>query len=308
MKKTSKTIVFFGNERLATGVSTTTPIIRRLVKEGFVVAAVIVNNENNKSRKPRELEIKTFATLHTIPVLSPKKITDVAEILQNLDADVGVLAAYGKIVPQKIIDIFPTGIVNIHPSLLPLHRGPTPIESVILEGAASTGVSLMKLAKEMDAGPIYAHAQHPLTGTETKQELADSLAEIGSVMLADALPGILAGDIVAMPQLHSTSTYDSLIEKNDGILDFTKPAAQLEREIRGYAGWPGSRTILAGKDVVITKAHVGMGSRLVGSVFIHQKQLCIGTVKNILIVDTLKPFGKANMTAQAFLNGHSDKF
>ncbi|MGC1176964.1 MAG: methionyl-tRNA formyltransferase, partial [Candidatus Saccharimonadales bacterium] len=153
MKKTSKKIVFFGNERLATGVTTEVWTLRQLLEEGYVIAAVVVAQKNTgPSRSARPLEIVALAEKHHIPVLSPEKPADIAEKLQAFGADIGVLVAYGKIVPQSVIDIFPAGIVNIHPSLLPKHRGPTPIESAILNGDEETGVSLMKLTAQMDTG------------------------------------------------------------------------------------------------------------------------------------------------------------
>lgn len=298
-------LVFFGNERIATGVSTDIPVLRGLIDAGYTIAAVVANHETAKSRNARDLEVAVVAREHNIPVLLPDRPKDILEQLQSFEAVAGVLIAYGRIVPQSVIDIFPRGIINIHPSLLPKHRGPTPLESVILDGSELTGVSIMELAKEMDAGPVYAQAEYELTGTETKQELAEKLTEIGSAMLLDVLPGILSGDIVAMPQEHSAATYDRLIGKDDGILDFTKPAGQLERELRAYAEWPKSRTTLAGKEVVVTKAHVVIGTEPAGRPFIEQKQLCVGTGEGILVIDTLKPAGKAEMPAQAFLAGYA---
>jgi methionyl-tRNA formyltransferase len=178
MIKTSKTIVFFGNERLATGVSTDAPTLEALVKAGYNVAAVVSHYEAGQSRKARVLEIDEVAKRHSIPVHLPEKPEHLAEELKAIGADVGVLVAYGKIVPQSLIDIFPKGIVNIHPSLLPLHRGPIPIESVILDGSSRTGVSIMALAKEMDAGPVYAQSEVKLDGQETKQHLADHLLDV----------------------------------------------------------------------------------------------------------------------------------
>ncbi len=297
-------LVFFGNERIATGVTTDAPVLRSLIEAGYNVAAVVANYEAGTSRSVRQLEIAAVAHEHNIPLLLPDRPKDILEELQAYHATAGVLIAYGRIVPQSIIDIFPRGIINIHPSLLPKHRGPTPLESVILDGSTLTGVSVMELAKAMDAGPVYAQSEHALTGNETKQELANSLLDIGGAMLLDVLPGILSGNIVAMPQDASAATYDSLITKEMGDLDFTKPAIQLEREVRAFADWPKSRMTLAGKEVVITKAHVVDGANEPGKVLVEQKELHIGTSDGILVIDSVKPAGKAEMTAQAFLNGY----
>lgn len=298
-------IVFFGNERIATAVSTNAPILRMLIANGYDVAAIVANNNETISRKSRMLEIEDIANEHGIPFYKPEKLSDMRGMLVELHPDIGVLVAYGKMVPQEIIDIFPHGIVNIHPSLLPKHRGSTPIESVILNGESETGVSLMQIVSEMDAGPVFAVTKIPLRGDETKQELADSLASIGSKMLQDMLPGIISGDILPQGQNHTEATYDPLIQKTGGELDFEKPAAELEREIRAFAGWPKSHTNIAGREVVITSAHVELGSKLpVGTVFANEKKLCIQTIDGLLVIDSLKPASKPDMPATAFLAGY----
>lgn len=300
-------IVFFGNERLATGVSTNTPTLRALIETGYEVCAVVSNYERGKSRNARELEIKSVADEHSIPLLLPNKPTDIIEDLKSYNADVAVLVAYGRIIPESVIDIFPFGIINIHPSLLPLHRGPTPIESVILSGEPITGVSIMKLVKEMDAGPVYGFTQLRLTGKESKQELATSLLGLGSTMLIELLPGILSRDIIAQPQDDSKATYDSLITKDSGLLDFNKPAIQLEREIRAYSDWPKSRTKLANIDVVITTSKVSDYSGEIGKAEIKDKQLHIICSQKSLQILSLKPAGKQEMSAESFISGYGSR-
>jgi methionyl-tRNA formyltransferase len=298
-------IVFFGNERLATGVTTTVPTLQGLVEAGgYEVVAVVSHNEPTASRSQRALEVAQVAEKHNIPVLLPAKPADIALQLQELQPDIGVLAAYGKIVPQAVIDIFPHGIINIHPSLLPKHRGPIPIESVILGGETKTGVSIMQLVKEMDAGPVYGHAELELQGDETKQALADQLVEIGGQMIVELLPGILDGSLVAVPQTEENATYDELISKADSLLDFTKPAVRLEREVRAFLEWPKSRTKIGEKDVVVTKAHVIDGNGKPGELWRDGKEFGFYTSGGIFVIDTLKPAGKGEMTAQAFLAGY----
>jgi methionyl-tRNA formyltransferase len=304
-------IVFFGNERIATGVSTDTPVLRALIENGYHIAAVVANYEQSKSRNGRDLEVAKVAAAHGIPLLLPDKLSDIHEQLIGYQAVAGALIAYGKIIPQSVIDIFPSGIINIHPSLLPLHRGPIPLESVILDGSTKTGVSLMQLVKAMDAGPVFAQSEITLDGAESKQFLADKLTDIGSAMLIDLLPGILAGDIVGMPQDETAATYDERITKEAGLLDFSKTAVRLEREIRAYLDWPKSRTTLASKDVVITKAHVladneqkTMSKEQAGTVYVQDKQLCFQTSDGVLVIDSLKPAGKPEMSASAFLAGN----
>lgn len=304
----SKRLVFFGNERIATGVDTDAPHLRMLIEEGYQITAVVAKHEPARSRKARMLEVQAVADMHHIPVLTPNKLADIKSELLGMDAEAGILIAYGKIIPESIIGLFPKGIINIHPSLLPLHRGPTPVESVILHNDVKTGVSIMALAKEMDAGPIYAQSELELMGNETKQELADILSDIGVSMLREVLPGILDGSVVALPQDHSCATYGRLVTKEDGRLDWDKSAAELEREIRAYAGWPGSTTELAGKHVVITDSVVSNIEGEAGCVVANNKELHICCNRGSLQILRLKPAGKQEMTAQAFLAGHPELY
>lgn len=307
----NKRIVFFGNERLATGVVTTAPTLRNLINHNYDVAAVVVNYTAAQSRTAasRELEVIKIAETHGIPVLAPRKLSEITETLASLNATAGVLLAYGRIIPESIIHIFPRGIINIHPSLLPLHRGSMPIEAVMLEGARETGVSLMQLAKEMDAGPVFAQARLPLTGQESKQELYDKLLGIGNGLLMKHLPAILDGSLTPKPQDHSKATYDQLITKDQGIIDWNKPAQQIEREIRAYLEWPKSRTELAGKDIIITKAYVDpsetMKSKPGDVEFIKESGIIIvGTASGLLRIERLKPAGKREMSAKEFMTGY----
>ena len=304
MTNTSKTVVFFGNERLATAVTTAAPTLQALIKAGYHIPAVISHNEVANSRKPRTLEIAEVATAHKIPILLPEKPVDILEQLKEYRADIGVLVAYGKIIPESIINSFPHGIVNIHPSLLPLHRGSIPIESVILEGAKKTGVSLMQLVKTMDAGPVYAQEKFTMPLGIDKQQLADQLLVQGSSLVIEHLPAILDRSLEPTPQDDSLASYDNLIQKEDGVIDWTKPAEMLEREVRAYLNWPKSRATIAGAEVIITKSHVKNGSGKPGSVWREANQFGFYTTKDILVIDTLKPASKSEMPASAYLAGY----
>lgn len=307
MKKTSKKIVFFGNERLATGVSTTAPTLRALVDAGYEVCAVVTNYQPPRSRKTRSLEIAAVADEYNIPLLMPQRLKDVSEQLLNYSAVIGVLVAYGKIVPQSIIDIFPRGIVNIHPSLLPRHRGPTPIESVLLSGETETGVSLMQLHKDMDAGPIYSQTKYALQNSETKQQLANSLLSLGAEQLVLHLPKIIDGLLLATPQDNQSATYDTLIQKEDGIIDWTKPADQISREIRAYIGWPKSSTKLGDIEVIVLDATPTTQQQATGTIITMDGQLYVGCGQGSLLINRLQPIGKFAMNAHSFLAGYGDR-
>jgi methionyl-tRNA formyltransferase len=301
----SKKILFFGNERLATGVHSKMSTLQALLAVGYEVAAVVIaQGEAGPSRQQRQLEVATIARQHNIPLLAPADLDSARGQLASFSADAAILIAYGKIVPQAILDLFPRGIINIHPSLLPLHRGPAPIENAILSGASETGVSLMRLNAKMDTGAIYTQATVPLTGTETKQVLADHLSAVGVDMVLKYLPGVLDGSLQPTPQDDQAATYDRHITKADGLLDWAKPAARLEREVRAYAGWPRSSATIGSTEVIITQAHVEEGSDLPGSLLVEQKQLGVYCTEGVLVIDRLIPTGKKDMSAAAFLAGH----
>ncbi len=252
-------LVFFGNERLATGLKSTEPLtLKMLIAHHYNVVAVISHYHEGRSRSSRKLEIAEVASKHGIPVLTPSDLLSHKEEVKSFGAQAAILVAYGKIIPQEIIDLFPSGIINIHPSLLPLYRGPTPIEQAILDGVNETGVSIMSLSAGMDTGPVFAQSKVALTGKETKPELASELLELGGRMLIEVLPGILDGSIVARPQDNDQVSITSLIKKQDGLVNWAKPADVIERKIRAYTGFPKSRTILHGHEVVITAARVAL--------------------------------------------------
>lgn len=311
MKKTSK-IVFFGNERLSSGYQSDCTILKALLEADYEVVTVVAHHtESKSSRNVRELEVAIVAKAAGIPVLTPDKPIEIITELREFGADIGVLVAYGKIVPQDVIDIFPKGIVNIHPSLLPKYRGSTPIEQAILDGASETGVSVMQLVKEMDAGPVYAQEKRALNGRETKKELTESLLDIGKKLLIDKLPSIIDGSLKPKGQNDSEATYCNQIEKTDGQIDWNKSAVQIEREIRAYAGWPQSRTTLGSVEVIITQAHsiTSDSSGEPGSIEIPTEDgiLKINSGGGYLCIDKLKPLGKKEMPASAFLAGYKNK-
>jgi methionyl-tRNA formyltransferase len=296
MKK-SNSLVFFGNERLSSGfVPQGAPTLQALIDHDYDVKAVVANYEMGRSRKARELEIETVAKAHNIPVLLPDRPKDIIDELKSYNADAGVLVAYGRIIPQSVIDTFPHGILNIHPSLLPRYRGSTPIESAILDGARETGVSVMRLVKEMDAGPVFAQERVALSGTETKQELTEALLLLGGKLLLDVLPDVLAGTATPQVQDESQATFTRLFAKSDGELDLTKPAERLEREVRAYAVWPKTRLTLHGHQVVVTKARVAQDK--------NDGELVVTCGTGYLEIQELTaPSGKT-MTGAAFKRGY----
>lgn len=293
----SHRLIFFGNERLSSGfVPQGAPTLEALIRHGYDIAAVVANYEVGQSRKARALEIESVARQYNIPVLLPNRPADIIEQLKEFQADAAVLVAYGRIIPQSVIDIFPHGILNIHPSLLPHYRGPTPIEQVILDGASQTGVSVMKLVREMDAGPIFAQTHIELNGQESKQELTQRLLLLGGELILSVLPALLSGTAQPQFQDEDQATYTSLIDKSASHIDLNKSAIQIEREIRAYASWPKSRLELHGHQVIVTKARVAQ----------HENDGALVIAANpgyLEILELIAPSGK-KMLGSDFLRGY----
>lgn len=265
MKQTSETIVFFGSGPVAAA-------SLALLARDFEIEAVVTKPQPAHHKAPfpvlalaRELGLKIFtasdqAELGTLFATASGGADQagVAAHAQSFRSRLGVIIDHGIIMPQAVIDYFPLGIVNSHFSLLPKWRGADPISFAILGGDAETGVSLMTIVARMDEGPLLAQHSLPLDPEVTTPRLTTQLIDLSHQLLVETLPRYIAGEITPSPQPTDTvvPTYSRKLTKADSRLDWTKPAAQLEREIRAYAEWPRSRTTLGSTDVVITKAHV----------------------------------------------------
>jgi methionyl-tRNA formyltransferase len=253
MTNTSATIVFFGTEQFSL------TALNALIEASYTIAAVITKPDAKKGRGQHFIppSVKILATQHNIPVWQPAKLSEVNEDIKALGNVTGVLVSYGKIVPQSTIDLFTPGIINVHPSLLPTYRGPSPIESAIQNGDRTTGVSIMQLSAAMDAGPVYAAKQYPLNGTETQPELYHLLAGVGAELLLETLPQIIDGSLTPTVQNEKKATYCKLLQKSDADLDLSIfAAAEAERTIRAHLGFPKSKLVLNNHTIIITKAHV----------------------------------------------------
>lgn len=293
MTNTSKTLVFFGTEEFSLTALT------GLIEAGYTIAAVVTKPDSRKGRGQQLVlpSVKVVAERHNIPVLQPQKLSDITKHIQALDHPVGVLVSYGKIIPQSIIDLFEPGIINLHPSLLPLYRGPSPIESAIKNGDAATGVSIMQLSAKMDAGPVYVAKEYPLSGTETRPELHHTLATIGTNLLLETLPQIIDGSLRPIEQDESKATYCQLLQKQDTILTPDALSAQAaERLVRAHIGFPKTKIDIEGAPVIITKAHVS-----------HEKNTPLDILCQdgafLSIDELIAPSGR-RMDSAAFLRGY----
>lgn len=313
----NRDLVFFGNERLASGCTTELPILSALLAAGHTIKLIVINERGAKSRQSKKLEVEDFASENEIELYSFDNSIDLAKRLISTKCDIAVLAAFGRIIKPEVLDIFKAGILNLHPSLLPKYRGPTPIESAILNGDAQTGVSIMKLGTGMDDGPIYSQINLQLSGSEGKQELADSLGKLG----AEEIVKILSQTKLPVPSdQFGNPVVCNLISSDVGLIDTKNEAQILEREIRAYAVWPGSRLEVGkGEFVKITQAAVisneefeTIENLMMGKVFTYNKKRLFLAHNNskddeILEILKLQPQGKNEMRSVDFLNGYRNK-
>lgn len=299
-------IVFLGTPSFAT-----IPL-RALLAAGHEIIGVVTQPDRPAGRgsKLQSPPVKVTAEAHGLPVLQPATLKDkeVVEQLRALQPDVGVVAAYGEILRQNVLDIPSLGYLNIHPSLLPLYRGPSPVAAAILAGDDMTGVTVMRLERAMDAGPILAQAVVQLAPTARSGPLTDELFTIGSELLVRVLPLYQSGELQALPQDHSRATFSTMLQKADGALDWTLPALVLERKVRAFDPWPGAYTTFNGVQFKIQAAHVEQEhiDALPGTV-LSGPTLRVATGSGVLQLDMVQPAGKRAMSGSDWLRGVQER-
>jgi methionyl-tRNA formyltransferase len=251
MSKSAR-LIFFGTENFSV------PSLEALLKADWPLLAIVTKPDSKAGRgqKVTEPKIKKIAESHKIKVLQPQKVSEINDQISQLQPTHGVLVAYGKIIPQSTLDLFPEGIINVHPSLLPQYRGPAPVEAAILNGDKQTGISLMRLEAKMDAGPVYYQEHIKLSGREDRLSLNRDLSQRGAELLTHHLPKIIDGELQPKSQDDSAATYTKLLKKGDGVMDWNQPAEVLERQVRAYAGWPKSVAEVSSQKIIVTKARV----------------------------------------------------
>ncbi len=291
---TKTKILFFGNEQLAQGIKAKTPIFDALLaNENYEICAVVLPKAH--VRKP--FPITTRAQKANIEIRQVQKGTELLSIIEEFKPEIGVLAAFGKLVPESAINAIPCGILNIHPSLLPKYRGTTPIETALLNGDSETGVSIMRLAKEMDAGNILTQEKVQIAAEATKQSLYEDLSTLGAKLLLDVLPGALAKNAPETAQNDAEATFTQKLSKDLALLKPSEKAAKtLYNEVRAYAGFPKSKTVLLDIPCIITSAHVADQAST------SLDLLC--SDGKYLVIDRLLPENSKEMDAKSFLNGH----
>lgn len=303
-------VVFFGSGPVAAE-------SLRLLAQDFEIEAVITKPRpaHHKGSVP-VLELAESLRLSAQTVSSKLELDTLIDT-KPFTSELAVLIDFGIIVSQKTIDYFPYGIINSHFSLLPEWRGADPITFAILNGQEQTGVSLMLLVEAMDEGPLLSQGIYDITPDETTPSLTKQLIKLSHALLVDAVQKYISGEISPRPQevvaelmnFSIEPTYSRKLNKEDGIIDWQKPAEDIEREVRAYNEWPKSLAKLGNIDVVITKAHAGPSDGVPGKLEVleDKKVLIVYCGKGYLCIDELKPAGKKEMPVAAFLAGYKDR-
>lgn len=298
-------IVFFGTPELAV------PSLAALAAR-HEVTAVVCQPDRPKGRGKKLLPppVKAWAEAHGLPVHQPTKLNDgtFEACLRDEAPDVCALAAYGRILKAPILAVPPHGFINMHPSLLPKYRGPSPIQSAVLNGDPVTGVTIMDISLEMDAGDIYLQQQVSIGPDETAAALTDRLAELGGAMMAEVADALAAGTARRTPQDDAAATYCRLLTKEDGFIDWTAPAAQIHALVRGAQPWPAAQCGLHGEvcKVYETALVLGKADAPPGTIVaVHKDRVIVATGDGLIAVLMLQPPGKKALAMGDYLRGHA---
>ena len=301
MSKLSEKIIFFGTSEFAV------PALEILVKEGYEIIAVVTNPDELVGRKkvltPPPIKIAAQNLGLNILQFPSLKIENLK--LKIPDADVGVVAAYGKIIPKEIIDAFKYGILNVHPSLLPKYRGPTPIQTTILDGEKKTGVTIIKIDEETDHGPVLGSKAWGMGSSEKYKELETKLAKFGAELLTKVLPDYLAGKITPQLQDHSLATFTKKFAREDAKINWNKTAKEIDRQIRALNPEPGVWAAWNGRILKVLEAEImSEGGGQNGQVFRKENKIAVGTAEGLTILKTIQLEGKKATSAEDFARGN----
>ncbi len=295
------------------------PSLKRLVEAGgdedWQVVGVVTQPDRPKGRgkKLTPPPVKIVAEQLGIPILQPKtlKTPDAFDDLAAFAPDLIVVAAFGQILRKNVLKLPPHGCINVHASLLPRWRGAAPIAAAIRAGDAETGVTIMQMDEGLDTGPMLSQRAVPLEPTHTTDVLTNRLAEVGADLLVDTLPAWLNGQIEPQPQDDDLVTLAPRLQKAEGRIDWYDPAVVIERQIRAFYPWPSAFTTTPRGPLKILAAEVppaveGPDGAKPGTVFQHNRAVCVVTGQGNLKLLTVQPAGKRPMPAEAMLNGQPE--
>lgn len=300
-------VVFMGTPEFAV------PALRALIDSPYQVAAVYTQPDTRAGRGQQVTmsPVKEIAIAQGIPLAQPEtlKAPGVMAQLSSFNPEVIVVAAFGHILPPEILDLPKFGCLNIHPSLLPRHRGPSPVAAALLHGDEVTGVTIMLMDAGLDTGPILAQRKVSISPEDTTGSLAEKLAEVAAQLLMETLPLWFRGEIKPQPQDESQATYTRVITKKEGEIDWHLSALQLWRQVRAFSPWPGCYTWWQGKRLRISQAVPLPGTTIAEAgkvIALTQPSVAVigvGTGDGILGLCRVQLEGKREMTAAEFVRG-----
>ncbi|MCC6615251.1 MAG: methionyl-tRNA formyltransferase [Anaerolineae bacterium] len=299
-------VVFMGTPDFAV------PALQRLIEEHTVVGVVTQpDRPAGRGKTVHMSPIKQVALAAGLPVFQPEKLRrpEAIDELHRWEADVFIVAAFGQILPQAVLDMPVYGALNIHASLLPRWRGAAPIQAAIREGDTISGITIMKLDAGLDTGPVLTRCAIELAADETGQSLHDKLSQMGGELLIETLPGYLSGDITPQPQDEDLATLAPRIDKDEGRIDWTRSAVEIERTIRAFTPWPGTFTVWNGKLLKILAADLSAeaseGESHPGVVAALDGHTVIGTGDGLLFPTRVQLEGKSAVDIDAFVRGYT---
>ena len=305
-------IIFMGTPDIATGT------LQALLDAGHEIALVVTQPDKpaGRGKKLMPSPVKILAEAEGLEVFQPVKVRDPEAVsrLREAEADVIVVVAFGQILPQEVLDLTPYGCINVHASLLPAWRGAAPIQWAILNGDQVTGVTTMQMDAGLDTGDILLKREIGITPDETGGSLFDKLAQMGAELCVETLQALQDGSVVPVPQGETTTPYASMLTRKSGEIDWSMPAVQIERMVRGLSPWPGAYSYRSGKRIKICRASLAAaggedpaadgGDSAAGELLAGKDSLCVKTGDGQLVIDEVQPEGKRRMTAAEYLRGY----
>ncbi len=293
-------IIFFGTPEFGS------IILEKLAKNSYKPTLVVTTPDKPVGRKQifTSSPVKLIAKKYNIPVEQPKNIENLKLITKSWKPDLIIVAAYSKIFPEKILKIPKYGCLNVHPSLLPKYRGPSPIQSTILNGDKKTGVTIILMDKKIDHGPIIANHELKIKEYEySYEELEKKLADLGGELLLETIPKWINNKINPQPQDEEKVSYTKIIKKENGKIDWLKSADEIERKIKAFTPWPGAYTFFKsknGKTINLKILEADIAKKEI------PEKLSIECGKNYLIIKKLQPAGKKPMSGKDFKHGYGN--
>ena len=296
-------VVFMGTPDIAA------TCLKKILADGFDVVGVYTQPDRPKGRGMKMVysPVKEVALAHDLPVFQPENFREeeTVEVLRELKPDVVAVVAYGRILPQKVLDIAPKGFINIHASVLPQYRGSAPYQWAVLDGLKETGVTAMYLCREMDAGDMIAVSKTPIGPNETAGELLDRLAVLGAQLLSETLERVEKGEAEGIPQNHEEATYAPMLDKTMCPIDWTKSATQIHNQVRGLHPWPVATAELAGTRFKIHSTVPVEGKGVPGSILgLTKTGLQVACGEGAIEIRSLQAEGGKRMAAPDYFRGH----